>query len=87
MSKVRGTHASVLQKSKVVVIGGISDMEGTVTNTCEIYDPAQNKWDEFAPMNEPRSGCSAVCMPSQDIYVFGGEREEGAGHDTIEKYL
>lgn len=37
-------------------------------------------------MNEPRANCSAVVMPDDSIYVFGGKADIQTYHDSIEKY-
>jgi N-acetylneuraminic acid mutarotase len=46
-----------------------------------IYDPAENRWGEAAPLLKPRSGIAAAVLNGK-IYLFGGEAPQGTFADN-----
>lgn len=39
--------------------------------SCELYDVQENRWQEFPPMQQSRSGHGMV-VANGSLYVFGG---------------
>lgn len=52
MNISRRTHCSILHKTKVYVVGGITN-EKDFTNTCEYFE--EDKWVKGPVLNEKRS--------------------------------
>jgi N-acetylneuraminic acid mutarotase len=70
--------AVVLGDGKVMVCGGVNgkldSYEGKfrALTMAELYDPVLNRWQELAPMPQPRLSHAAVLAPDGRIWVIGG---------------
>ena len=73
-------HTTLLKgSSHPLVIGGASAEAGDQSHcntTCivSVYDPIHDKWSTVGQLLEPRARCTAVCISSSEILVFGGYR-------------
>jgi len=54
-----GHSASILANGRVLVAGGYHYKEDCKLNSCELYDPATNTWENAAPMTNRRT-CHAA---------------------------
>ena len=61
--------------------GGEVTGGGKVTHTCEIYDPATEKWSVFPSLPQPRVNHACVVHANR-VYVSGGSYLSTA-HNTI----
>jgi hypothetical protein len=62
-----------LNNGRVLVTGGRTSKEdSTVTNSCEIYDPINDKWDVVGSMNYNRENHRALLLPDGRVFVAGG---------------
>ena len=66
--------ATLLADGRVLLAGGIAYARvGIVaTATCEIYNPATNKWRATRSMNEARRVAGSVLLPDGRVLVMGG---------------
>ncbi len=72
MAIARALHRSVtLKNGKVLVIGG-ADQTGAPTRSCELYDPATNKFTSTGNLRTPRVGHTANLLPNGTVLVAGG---------------
>ena len=83
MLTARGGHTATLlskglNSGKVLLCGGATTVEttafGTVTGSCELYDPALNTVAAATAMISPRIGHAAVLLRSGKVFVTGGRR-------------
>ncbi len=83
MSIRRGGHtATLLSKGPnaggVLLCGGATTVEatvnGTITKSCEIYNPALNTVSAATSMISPRMGHAAMLLRSGKVFVTGGRR-------------
>ena len=73
MANLRALHtATTLDDGRILIVGGVTDLLGTVTATCEIFDPQSLTWTATAPMSFPRSGHTATRLQDGRILVAGG---------------
>jgi hypothetical protein len=63
--------ATLLPNGKVLVSGG-HDGFRTVYSSCELYDPATDRWSPAADMIQPRTGHTATLLPNGKVLVAGG---------------
>ena len=70
MQQARGGAFGVASREKIFVAGG-ADEEGTVLNTCEVYNVSTNEWQLIANLNIYRTHGSMVCLGGT-LYVLGG---------------
>jgi N-acetylneuraminic acid mutarotase len=85
----RTYHTAVLlADGQVLLAGGIA--YGTVgivaTATCEIYNPATNKWIKTRSMSEARWGPGSVLLPDGRVLAMGGTTTGGLPLDSAEIY-
>ncbi len=74
MNQKREGHVMIkLNDGKVLVCGGGAfDMtSGTVTNTCEIYDPLTDEWNYISPMNNSMNNHKGIILNNGNIMVGG----------------
>ena len=62
----------LLPDGRVIIIGGMTDMNVATTATSEIYDPATGLWTLAANMIEARENAQSCVMPDGSIMLFGG---------------
>ena len=76
MKGPRSDHtATLLSDGKVLVAGG-KFTNNSLHKSCELYDPATQKWSEFfPPTDEWRSNHTATLLPSGKVLLAGGEKE------------
>ena len=74
MTNSRISHtATLLNNGKVLVAGGSTQGTGpSVTNSAELYDPANGTWNLTGSMNKRRAGHSATLLPNGMVLVAGG---------------
>lgn len=59
------------QKHLLFVFGGHDQIR--CLNTCEVYNPDEDKWTLIASMHEPRRGCGAAAhRETQTVFIVGG---------------
>lgn len=77
----RSIHAStLLQNGKVLVAGGFSGtdaLNGSVTVSGEVYDPATNIWNDTGPLAIARQNLTANLLPNGRVVVIGGYAANG----------
>ncbi|HET7152830.1 MAG TPA: kelch repeat-containing protein, partial [Candidatus Kapabacteria bacterium] len=61
-----------LKDGRALSMGGY-DANGTPLQSCEIYDPATEKWSETTPMSIARARETATVLPNGKVVVIGGE--------------
>ncbi|KAF7214816.1 kelch-like protein 41b [Nothobranchius furzeri] len=69
MKTPRAMFGATIHNGKIVVAGGVNE-EG-LTNTCEAYDFAANKWEPFTEFPQERSSVNLVSS-SGFLYAVGG---------------
>ena len=68
----RHWHAATrLADGRVLVSGGLLTNAGTMTNTCEIYNPSTNKWSPAHSMRLPRANHSSTLLADGRVLVAG----------------
>jgi hypothetical protein len=86
MHAARARHtATLLPDGRVLVVGGSTLGEG-VTNSVEVYSPADDSWDFAASLSDARSGHSATLLPDGRVLIAGGEGPGGAALSSLEAY-
>ncbi|KAL3682285.1 hypothetical protein R1sor_000307 [Riccia sorocarpa] len=84
--EVRDGGKTVVYNEKLMLIGGVSRIEGKVASTdVFIYDPIIDRWIEGASLNEPRyqHACGVV---DGKLYVLGGYGPNDKGISSMEVY-
>jgi len=70
-------HTSTLLPSgKVLAVGGV--INGGITNSAELYDPASNTWSPAAGLVAARYYHTATLLPSGQVLVVAGYGNPGA---------
>ncbi|KAG4024905.1 hypothetical protein MFRU_099g00070 [Monilinia fructicola] len=85
----RGGVASVMINNSIFVIGGEGNPapnSNGVFSQNEGYDTATDTWKEYAPMDVPRHGTSAVAVGNR-IYIPGGGVAEGGAPTSYFSYF
>ncbi|MEK2646228.1 kelch repeat-containing protein [Bdellovibrio sp. BCCA] len=73
MSVQRAFHAALLlPNGKVLVVGGISVLDGQTVASMEIYDSTTNTWSAGAPLDTPLSLSAINLLPSGEVVLTGG---------------
>lgn len=77
--------AAVVLGGRLYVIGGFNGVSNVPTDRVLVYDPAQRRWSEAAPLPSPRGGHAAVVRDGI-VHVFGGgnDRSTLADHDSYD---
>lgn len=85
MNVGRTGHILLSHGGLIYAIGGVSEEE-KVTDTCEVFSPQLNTWNEIASLNQ---GCHSACAISMNgaIYKFGGKNDEGEVCQVIEMFI
>ena len=83
MAETRSNVSTVSVKGKLYVLGG-DDGKMTWTS-CEVYDPATDRWASIPEMATKRSDAGAVAHDGK-IYIAGGSCNiaEGADRDNLD---
>jgi TATA-box binding protein (TBP) (component of TFIID and TFIIIB) len=77
-----GHTATSLLSGKILIAGG-RNMDQFLTS-CEIFDPASNKWSPAANMSTPRYQHTATLLTSGKVLVSGSESTSlGEVYDSI----
>jgi hypothetical protein len=87
LNQLRYHHtATLLQDGRVVVIGGISDVNNaTRLNTAEVYDPVTNSWTLYPNgSNSFRNQHTATLLQDGRILVIGGDANFGGVVNSAE---
>ena len=85
MTSPRGYHtATLLPSGKVLLAGG--DVNGAVTNTAELFDPASGTFTAtLSTMNWTRVNHTATLLPGGAVLIAGG-RDGSASRNTAELF-
>lgn len=85
MKYPRVEHTStVLPNGLVLVTGGYSSLG--VTNTAELFNPANGSWTVINPMNVPRMYHTATLLPNGKMLVAGGTPDNTIDLSSAELY-
>ncbi|XXX81196.1 kelch repeat-containing protein [Sorangium sp. So ce134] len=88
MGQVRAGHtATLLQDGRVLVAGGLEDVEGRPGSLdhAELFDPASGTWTFVSPMNTARHRHTATLLENGKVLVAGG-RNQGGYLDSAELF-
>ena len=69
--------ATLLGSGKVLVAGGVTAADGTLTNTAELYDPTTGKWSPAGTMSATRDHAMAALLFNGRVLVIGGQGSSG----------
>ena len=76
--------ASAIVQNELVLIGGLSAVDGKCTGAIQSYDTNAQVWVErFPPMPTPRSSASAFAY-AEYVVVAGGKDDSGAALSVVE---
>jgi hypothetical protein len=82
MNTARISHAAcVLADGRVLVTGGQSDPD-TFLNSCEVYDPQSDRWEDGPPMSDRRAVHHVRALPDGRALVVGGGTDIEATHSV-----
>jgi transcriptional regulator with XRE-family HTH domain len=85
-------HVAVrLLDGTVLVAGGRTEnhdqnVDFSITNSAELYDPNTNTWAPLPSMNFERADFTAALLPGGSVMVIGGRRKNGDLTPTTEIY-
>lgn len=84
MNVGRTGHVLVAHCGLIYAIGGVAE-DGATTDTCEVFSPQLNTWNEISRLNQ---ACHSACSVSANgsIYVFGGKNDNGEVSQVIERF-
>lgn len=86
LTTARNAAAAVALDGQILVIGGrspgIRANDQTSLRSCEIYDPAQDRWRAGPDLPDARASLAAVAFGGR-AYAFGGEGAPGKVLSTI----
>jgi len=77
----RGHATTLLEDGRVLVTGGIADVDGTnrVSRFAELYDPTTGNWEPTGDMIEPQGGHKTVLLKDNTVLVVGSKSEPSQG--------
>jgi Kelch motif len=84
MNLGRTGHIMVAHCGLIYAIGGVGE-DGATTDTCEVFSPELNTWNEIARLNH---ACHSACAVSANgsIYKFGGKNDDGDVSQVVERF-
>jgi N-acetylneuraminic acid mutarotase len=85
----RFDHVAVrLLDGNVLVAGGRTknEIDQSITNSAELYNPAKNIWTSLPSMNIARADFTAALLPDGKVLVIGGRLQSGDPTPTTEIY-
>lgn len=72
LTRDRATHAAArMADGRVLITGGV-DLLGTPLASCEVFDPATQRFTAVASMNRARNGHTCTLLPDGRVLVCGG---------------
>ncbi|MCP4664589.1 MAG: DUF11 domain-containing protein [bacterium] len=90
LNQPREYHTATLLPSigKVLVVGGIDAVGAiqTALQSAEIFDPQAGSWSTTAPPLIDRWGHTASLLPTGEVMVVGGGRDDGSTTVLVELY-
>ena len=85
LNNARKFAAAAASNGKIFVAGGYADMHfRTIEVSCEMFDPAVNKWSLVSCPTVPRAACGIISFDNH-VYLFGGENTSSK-LDSVERY-
>ena len=81
MPTPRSGMAVALYRSTILAIGGEQRGMAAAFRTNEVYNPATNRWAEYAPLPQGRHGTGAAVIGDR-VYVPAGASVPGGTHQT-----
>ncbi|MFN0185446.1 MAG: Kelch repeat-containing protein [Aquabacterium sp.] len=86
LTTARNAAGAAVLDGRIVVIGGrapgIRAGDQTSLASCEIYDPALDRWTDGPALPQARAGLAAVTFQGR-IYAFGGESSPGGVRASV----
>ncbi|XP_077297299.1 kelch-like protein 41b [Arctopsyche grandis] len=84
MIQARQRHSSAEFKGKLFVVGGWNELNGTILDSVEYYDPIANLWTAFTKLPKPAKGISLCCFQNK-LLSMGGFIEDVWEYDETSK--
>jgi hypothetical protein len=78
--------AALLPNGKVVVAGGVSASDGTLTKSAELYDPTSGTWSSAGSMAAARDHLMSTLLFDGRFLAIGGQGSSGKPLATAELY-
>jgi N-acetylneuraminic acid mutarotase len=86
LATARNAAAATVIDGRILVIGGrapgIRANDQTSLASCEVYDPATDRWSAGPALPQARAGLAAVTLAGR-VYTFGGESTPGGVRATV----
>jgi hypothetical protein len=86
LATARNAAAAAVLDGRIIVIGGrapgIRATDQTSLASCEIYDPAADRWTAGPSLPQARSGLAAVTLGGR-VYALGGESTPGGVRASV----
>ena len=79
----RASHSLIYTIAGLLCVGGIGS-NCKVTNSCELYDPIDDKWIEIGDLKEPTMNSALCSLNEKFVIKFGGKLDESHLSDIIE---
>jgi N-acetylneuraminic acid mutarotase len=79
----RASAAGGALLGKLYLVGGqdtTGEASETPSDSCFVYDPAADSWEECPPLLRPRAGAGAAVLLNK-LYVLGGAADHGEVYD------
>jgi len=70
-------------EEKIFITGGLSFVEWKTLDTCEVYDPKLDAFEEITPLTTTRRGHVSTAWQNF-VFVFGGQGEGNSSLSTFE---
>lgn len=78
--------AALLANGKVLVAGGVSAADGTLTKSAEVYDPTKGTWSPAGTMTSARDHLTSALLFDGRVLAVGGQGSTGKPLATAELY-
>jgi hypothetical protein len=86
LSVPRFGHAAVLlPDGRVLILGGMTDEDGTATASVEVFDPATVSFNSASPLPRPIANPTAMLLTDGRVLIIGDPGSTG-GSPTVDVY-